>query len=208
VEKLNDGERVTDLLHFFPKKSKQQLHSKVSNLKQKKLVTLQRESIAPSLQKCDELLGDLLTGSTCDSSESDAEPKSVESPSSDEESEIRDVAEQPQKKISGGTPPIIEVPDDNTEEPKNVFKGNPYLASPVKKHNKAISPQKSSNLKIPKITDRCPLIYWTFDYNDHWYVIVKEDNLCSFTLKVEETGVTVNWEVSAPEDIHLLLVSP
>jgi len=49
VEKLNDGERVTDLLHFFPKKSKQQLHSKVSNLKQKKLVTLQRESIAPSL---------------------------------------------------------------------------------------------------------------------------------------------------------------
>jgi len=70
IEKLNDGERVSDLLHYFPKKSKQQVHSKVSNLKQKKLVSVQRESIAPSLQKCDELLGDLLSGSTRESSES------------------------------------------------------------------------------------------------------------------------------------------
>jgi len=48
VDKLNEGERVSDLLHFFPKKRKQQVHSKVSNLKQKKLVSVQRESIAPS----------------------------------------------------------------------------------------------------------------------------------------------------------------
>jgi len=104
---------------------------------------------------------------------------------------------------------MIEVPDDNMSEgPKDtdVFKGNPYLASPFKKQNKAISPLKSSGLKLPKINDRCPLIYWTFDYNDHWYVIVKEDDLCSFALK-EEAGVTVNWEVSA-QDIHLALGLP
>jgi len=212
VDKLNEGERVSDLLHFFPKKRKQQVHSKVSNLKQKKLVSVQRESIAPSLHKCDELLGDLLSGNARESSESDAEPKSIESASrnsSDQESEIRDFAEEPQKKISGGTPIMIEVPDDNMSEgPKDtdVFKGNPYLASPFKKQNKAISPLKSSGLKLPKINDRCPLIYWTFDYNDHWYVIVKEDDLCSFALK-EEAGVTVNWEVSA-QDIHLALGLP
>jgi len=100
-----------------------------------------------------------------------------------EESGIRDI-EEPQKKISGGMP-ILEVPDESTSEGpilKNTdgFKGNPYLDSPVKKLNKAISPFKSST-KIPKITDRCPLLYWAFDYNDHWYVIVKEDKVCTFT---------------------------
>jgi len=93
IEKLNDGERVSDLLHYFPKKSKQQVHSKVSNLKQKKLVSVQRESIAPSFLAA--LANHLRVKLS---------PNRLKVPTLQG---IRDI-EEPQKKISGGMP-ILEV---------------------------------------------------------------------------------------------------
>jgi len=202
TQKINDGERVSDLESLFPGKTKQQIHSKVSLLKQKGAVHPTREGLAPSLRSSNELLHSLVAARH-------------ERDSSTQENETTDSVDC-----------SVDLDDKSTEASGGLDEDTEYTpslpVSPIKRKLEAslpspfTGPEKSPTKKIKPNTplqhstqgSSCPFVFWTFGHLDDWYLVVRESQGCSFQLGVDEDGVNLTWQAESPNDFHTILDIP
>jgi len=205
VEKINAGERVADIQYLFPSKTLQQIHSKVSSLKSKKLVEPQNTSLAPSIQPVDDILSEVLSDTTNDCEFSNDDDLDILSPPTS-------MMSTPTVSTPSVSTPIVSTPIVSTP---------PSTGSTSTKTSITTKPCTSAalmTLSIPPISTTSkfklhdaseinsklePLLVWAFTHANWWVVIIPESSYISFSMKVQSNGLLVNWKATPPSVQHL-----
>ena len=184
IEKLNNGERVTDIAHLFGDKTPRQISSKVSVLRQAGKVKPPTEELAPSRQAgripfpaCTNNLAMKLL-SSLSPHKSKSKQVLFDDEESDDENGVGDDGEG-----------VTKVKDVKEVEKKEVEKKEVLQKSPRKLEGGCDS----------------PVVYWSLQRANDWVLMVVENPSVSMGIKVVEDGVEVHWSIDPPDDLHIAI---